>query len=392
MNKNLLTLAGLAAFAIATPSFAADLTIRIAGSTAMRSNVNSALTTLGYTVVAQSNASATSASYHIYSKGTSPDKITVKTSYGGSVGGVKAVATGQTDLPYLPGDTTGTVASSVAVSENAAADLAFSDCWQNATIFNTPVLSDTICGVVQFRWVTNNGSPITNITPQQIRVLYQNGTIPLSAFTGSSADESKLVYAFGRDPDSGTRVTAFAENGLGTNPTVFQYKAAFSGSALTEIFPYPTQTNFGQTFALGNGGESSGGTLAGYLNKTSTSVFVRTATGVTAGQTTAANLYAIAPLGTSDAATAVGGATPGVIIGYNGSNPSASGTALADAIKAGSYQFWSYLHCLHNGLTGDKLSFYNTLTSALAASTVGNITLGDMRVERFSDGGTVFPK
>jgi len=403
MKLNTLLLAGFAA-AIATPSFA-DLTIRITGSTAMRSNVNTILTTgtgsggLGYTNIAfqensAGNATVSNSSFHIYEKGTSPNKTTILTSWSGSVAGVQAAAQGITGIKWLvPGTHTGKVANGSAVADNInTADVAFSDVWQNATIFNTPALTDTICGIVQFRFVTNNGSPITNITPQQVRVLYQNGNLPLSAFTGSSADEAKLVYAFGRDPDSGTRVTAFAENGLGTNPTVFQYKATVSGGAITEIFPYAAQTLFGQTYGIGNSGESSGGTLAGYLNQTSTGVKLRTATGVTAGETTLANLYAIGYLGTSDAATAISGSTPGSVIAYNGMNPSTSGTALADAIKAGSYHFWSYLHCMHNGLTGDKLTFYSDITTKLIPAASGGIVLGDMRVERFSDGGTVFPK
>jgi hypothetical protein len=369
----------------------------------MRSNVHSILTTatpsgLGFTNTAwttNSAAAAASASYHVYKKGTPGDEVTILTSWSGSVAGVQAVAQNLTGLKWLPAntaDTSGTLATSTAVADNVnAADIAFSDCWQNATIFNTPLLSDTICGVVQFRFVTNNGSPITNITPQQVRILYQNGTIPLSTFTGSSADESKLVYAMGRDPDSGTRVTAFAESGMGTNPTVFQYKASVASGAITEIFPYAAQTLFGQSYGVGNSGESSGGTLAAYFNKTATNVPVRTATGVTAGETTEANLYAIGYLGTSDAATAISGATPGSIIQYNGNNPSA-GTNLANAVKAGSYHFWSYLHCMHNGLGGDKLAFYGDITTKLTAASSGGIVLGDMRVERFSDGGAVFPK
>lgn len=413
MNKNLLTLAGLAAFAIATPSFAADVTIRLTGSTAMRSNVHSILTTgtgsggLGFTNTAwttNSASAAASASYHVYKKGTTGvDEVTILTSWSGSVAGIQAAAQNLTGLKFLPAataDVTGTLATSTAVADNTnPADIAFSDVWQNASIFNTPALTDTICGIVQFRFVTNNtsgttpnNSPITNITPQQVRVLYQNGTLPLSAFTGSSADETKLVYAFGRDPDSGTRVTAFAENGLGTNPTVFQYKATVASGAVTEIFPYAAQTLFDQTYGIGNSGESSGGTLANYLKASGSSVKLRTATGVTAGETTVPQLYAVGYLGTSDAATAIGGSTPGSVIAYNGVNPSTSGTALADAIKAGSYHFWSYLHCMHNGVTGDKLTFYSDITTKLIAATSGNIKLADMRVERFSDGGTVFPK
>jgi hypothetical protein len=318
----------------------------------------------------------------------------VLTSWSGSVAGVQAAAQNLTGLKWLPeatADVTGTLAESTAIADNTnPTDIAFSDCWQNATIFNTPLLSDTIVGVVQFRWVTNQGSPITNITPQQVRVLYEGGKVPLSFFTGAPGDATTFVYAMGRDPDSGTRVTAFAETGLGTNPTVLQYKATVSSDAVTELFPYPAQTLFGIPLAVGNSGESSGGNLATFLGATSATTPIRTATGVTAGEVPAAQVYTIGYLGTSDTTTAVGlGAT---VVGYNGSNPATSGTALADAIKNGSYHFWSYLHCMHNGIIGDKLTFYTTLSNTLKATTSSNIKLTDMQVERFSDGGTVFPK
>jgi len=127
MNKNLITLAGLAAFAIATPSYAADITIRITGSTAMRSNVHSILTTatpsgLGFTNTAwttNSAAAAASASYHVYKKGTPGDEVTILTSWSGSVAGVQAVAQNLTGLKWLPAntaDTSGTLATRQSVA------------------------------------------------------------------------------------------------------------------------------------------------------------------------------------------------------------------------------------------------------------------------------------
>jgi hypothetical protein len=396
MKNKIALLAGLAAVAFSTPAFA-DVTIRITGSTAMRSQVHSTLTTgLGFNTdawTANSASSASSASFHIYSKGTSPDKTTIKTSWSGSVAGIQAVAQNLTTLKWLPDGTTGTAlnATTTPQVEAVPADIAFSDVWQNASVFNTPTLSDTIVGVVQFRWVTNEGSPITNITPQQARVLYSSGELPLSFFTGNTTDVATKVYAFGRDPDSGTRVTAFAEPGLGTNPTVVQYKPTVSSGAMTEIYPYPATTLFGIPLVTGNSGESSGSTLASFMGATSASVPVRASTGFTTGQVPAAQIYAIAPLGTSDAATAV---TAGAInIAYNGVNP-AVGAPLANAIKNGSYHFWSYLHCMHNGLndTEGKLSFYNTLTSTLITTDAGGIKLSEMAVQRFSDGGNIFLK
>ena len=396
MKNKIALLAGLAVAAFSSPTFA-DVTIRITGSTAMRSQVDSTLTTtLGYTRDAFIGSSGSGSSRQLYSLGTSPNKTIIKTSWSGSVAGVQAIAQNLTTLTFLPDTASGGNLASNAATETAAADIAFSDCWQQATIFNSPVLTDTIVGVVQFRWVTSAGSPITNITPQQARVLYETGKLPLSFFTNNSADASTNVYAMGRDPDSGTRVTAFAETGLGTNPTVIQYKATIdTGSgAITEIFPYPAGSLFGVPYAQGNLGESSGGTLATFFRYNTSSVPVKTAASGTV-TTAAAQVHFIGYLGTSDAATVVGAASgtavPGSIIAYNGSNP-AAGTDLADAIKRGAYPFWSYLHCMHGGLTGDKLTFYTNITNTLKTTASGGIALNDMLVERLSDGGNIVKK
>lgn len=393
MKNKIALLAGLAVAAFSNPSFA-DETIRITGSTAFRSQIHTFLTTtLGYNTDAwttNSGGTASGAGFHIYSLGTTPNKTTIKTSWSGSVAGVQAIAQNLTSVKYLPDGTTGTaLATSLAAADNVASDIGFSDCWQQATIFNTPVLTDTIVGVVQFRWVTNEGSPITNITPQQVRVLYETGKLPLSFFTGNTVDASTNVYAMGRDPDSGTRVTAFAETGLGTNPTVIQYKATVSGGAMTEIFPYPAGPLFGVNYGIGNLGEASGGNLATFLGATSAATPVRTATGISAGEVPAAQIYAIGYLGTSDAATAV--TNGGQIIAYNGINPTV-GTGLADAIKRGAYPFWSYLHCMHNGLVDTKLAFYTNLANTLKTTASGGIALSDMLVERLSDGGNIVKK
>ena len=409
MKTKFALLAGLAAVALSTPAFADDIIIRITGSTAMRSQINATLTTatptgLGYTLAAwttNSAGAATGAKYHVYTKGTTPNKITILTSWSGSVAGIQAAAQNLTGLKWLPeatADITGTLGESTAVADNTnKADIAFSDVWQKASVFNTPLLTDTIVGVVQFRWVTSYGSPITNITPQQARVLYETGKLPLSFFTGNTPDASTFVYATGRDPDSGTRVTAFAETGLGTNPTVIQHKATLNTvtGAVDEIYPYAATTLFGIPLVQGNTGESSGGNLAAFFRYNTSSVPVKTAAGGSV-VTAAAPVHFIGYLGTSDAATATAAASgvqnPGVIVGYNGVNPSSSGTALADAIKRGNYHFWSYLHAMHNGITGDKATFYTDLTTVLKGTAASNIKLTDMLVERFSDGGPIYKK
>ena len=402
-------LAGLAALAISSPA-SADVSIRLTGSTAFRSNTHTALTTatptgLGFDqkaysgITATGTASASGAKYAIYEKGTSPNKITIKTSWTGSVGAIQAVAEQRPDVKWLPdiGPPSAVVAGSannesLAATDNTPPDIAFSDCFQSATVFKTPILADTICGINQFRMVTNYGpggvNPITSINSQQVRALLTAASgLPLSVFTGNPADTAK-VYGIGRDPDSGTRVTILAETGLGANATVVHWQPASSGNNVTALAPWPEQTLFGITYAVGNGGYGSGGDLAKVLRLDTSAV------SVSGGA--AAPCYFIAAVSKSDADTVIagtGGAGHGKAVKFNNADDNAqTSTQIADATKNGVIPFWSYLHCLHNGLTGEKLTFYGDLTTLLINSTSSGIKLGDMKVERLTDGGTITVK
>jgi hypothetical protein len=207
-------------------------------------------------------------------------------------------------------------------------------------------------------------APISNINTQLAQALWSNGTASLAQFTGNSADSATLVYATGRDPDSGTRLTTFAETGIGVDSTVTQYKPTVSGGVITALAPYPQQVVNGITFTEGNGGESSGGTLSGYFGNVS-------------------NLgYIISYVGSGDAPGAINAGAKELT--YNGVPYSEA------AIKDGSYTFWCYEHVLYpQTLATAKKNLANTMADKII-TTYAPIKISEMNCSRTADGGVVF--
>lgn len=218
-------------------------------------------------------------------------------------------------------------------------------------------------------------SPITNINSQVAQSLYKS-TFPskLSQFTGNSADSSILVYALGRDPDSGTRLTAFAETGIGVDATVTQWKPTVASGKISALVPYPEQTLNGIKYDVGNSGEASGGTLGGFCANTSEAL----------------NAYVIAYVGASDATTPV--AQGAKELTYNGV---AYSTA---AIAEGLYTFWCYEHVLYpttwnsaaSGSLEKKKKDIADEYANLIEATYAPIKLSEMNCTRAADGAPVF--
>lgn len=131
-----------------------------------------------------------------------------------------------------------------------------------------------------FKWVASNGFPGNNVTDKQVQQLFTAGFMPLAFFTGNATgtgiplrtgDQLKVVYATGRDFVSGSRLGAFAETGVGANPTVVQYRPTVSGTTITSLVKYPITTINGvSTGSLGNGGENGELGLRVFVNKTLT--------------------------------------------------------------------------------------------------------------------------
>ncbi len=214
-------------------------------------------------------------------------------------------------------------------------------------------------------------APISTITPQLAQALWGNGSIELSLFTGSSGDIGKKVFAIGRDPDSGTRITAFAEGGIGVSATVTQYQPTTTGSsslgnlAVSSHIPWPAGPVNGIPVVQGNGGYASGGTLAGVMGAT----------------TSALNGYYITYLSTGDAATAISAGAKELT--YNGVPYSLS------AVQQGLYTFWGYEHVMYkSSLSGTAKTVADTLANKILLVDA-TVLLNSMKVVRSSDGGLV---
>jgi hypothetical protein len=280
-----------------------------------------------------------------------------------------------------------------------------SDVFQATTPFNTNQLLDGgtaagPVGVVPFVWAAANGTPsgVTNVTPQLAQYLFSAGAVPLSQFTGAHSDENDQIVATGRDPDSGTRLTAFAETGVGVTNTVRQFVATTSGTTAASYALYAQETVNGITVVAGNGGEASGGTLAGNLRFTGSHGHAKV------NNSNLTNGYLLSYLGTNDAVsaafptTATNGTGPAIQLKYNGVNlplpttVDSNGVAALDAVNSipliaeGQYTFWGYEHLFYTGsFAGDGKTVADSIADQIA-NTTAIITIPVMQVQRGGDG------
>ncbi len=411
------TLRNLLAITIALTmvgTLSAQTHIYITGSTAFRSGAVTALNTfLGKTPDAWDGlssgvTSSTNANAQIWNTGT----YIVKASWSGSSGGIQTVAGApHFNVRFLADIGTGGVVAGSgntdprgASSTNAephVPDMNFMDTFQGGSAFNGTVNgvayaveTAPIVGVVTFRWTASTGFPATNMTPQLAQYLYLNvGVAPLSMWTGLTADATKVVYAGGRDPDSGTRATAYAESGIGIFNVVQQWQPInISAGVIGDIKLYDPQIVNGISFPQGDGGESSGSSLRAFLTNTLSA----TAAGEYNGAGTG---YLITYLGVSDSNGVISGqvAPNGNAVGLTWNGVAFSQTA----VEQGQYTFWGYEHLGYvgnldgNNTSGGKLFFANQVAAGLLAesdATISpNVKYGNMAVSRASDGGNVSP-
>ena len=398
----------LLALALASAAHA-QTEMRVTGSTAFRSSAHTAMTnifdpgTVTYAYLDNSGGTGTlsNTSAAIFKGTISGVSTTIKSHWTGSEGGIQTVAGAPTfTVSYLP-DSTQTLpppgnklASSTTLSDNSVPDVAFSDAFQASSKFRagnfhgvtyqalnqsvtTPGLpSGQLVGVVQFKFIASPSTPasLTNMTSQNAKDLFATGHMGLSLFTGNTADRTFTVYATGRDFDSGTRLTALAETGLGAQATVKQYQPKKGGTLATTCCGtldgppftlWPAGSVNGIRYGIGNGGYSSGGDLSnGLANATNSSTCF------------------VTYLGLSDATTALGNGCHE--LKYNGSTYSQT------AVQEGRYTFWGYEHVYYRDSTpstiktvADKLALDLFNTDAPAPH------YSDMAVSRIIDGGTV---
>jgi hypothetical protein len=395
----------------------AQLKIYIAGSNGDRTATQTAIANVltGETFVG--SAAPTSANYGIWSGNYGATAVTVKVSFIGATGAIKALAGSQT-VPFLADGTTGQTAANDPTTngnpDNHVPDFIVSSNFQSTSPFqgvyqgHTYVpLIDTLTGVIPLKYAASPGFPAAsaNITSQLAQLLYTQGALPLALFTGLNSDENKVVYAIGRNTDAGQRYISLTEAGLGTNTVVQQYKPVVSGATTSGSLTYggtvsshalwPIETISGvDSQFLGNSGYTTGANLAPSLTVTLNAGAYQTANpSATAG-------YYIGYLTVGDANTRVlGGSVPainrGVELKWNGITESDA------AIQEGQYTLWAYSHILrksslNSGNTGNELIKYNLYESlksniiSTAASSAG-ILIGTLNVQRDGEGTPVYP-
>lgn len=465
-------LAGLGLLAFSTAA-EAQTVIRLTGSSAYRGATHNAILnvmasgkTYGYT-----GSSLSGASQAIFTGTIGGESVIIKTSWSGSVAGVQTVSQG-INVNFLPNGTSqssGGTGSASTGTEAGIPDIAMSDTYQSATPFSSPALTDTVVGVVPFKWVVSRGltlvsltvdtqsgsnvyttsstaslavgmtvtgtniptaskigailsgtqftlvdsnvgvtanknasttatgnaataaaaSPISNITPQLAQALFSSGSAEVALFTGNAAHQGQKVYAVGRDPDSGTRLTAFAETGVGVNSTVTQFEPTASGGVLSSVRPWPQQTVNGITFTTGNGGYSSGGTLAGIMGNVTGSFEEKKPDNTSYVPARTRSGYFITYLSTGDAATAINAGAKELT--YNGV------TFSNTAVQQGAYAFWSYAHLMYPTSFDSAAPATPEYIKKTVAQTLANqiltvdatLLLSSMKVQRLSDGGLV---
>jgi hypothetical protein len=455
------SITGLLALSLTTSAFA-DVTVDITGATAFRAAALDAIKAK-YVASGQpfqfahdSASGAFNGATRAIFKGTfqGVDGVTtIRTSFNGSVEGIKALVDSPASDPTYYTDIPGNLVTAAAVgggethtttvgfAKTTAAsqsEIAFSDVSKNSTPFASASLqpSNAACGVVVFTMLTNEGSPITNVTAQQFRALAAAGFQPLSMFTGNASNTTN-VFLTGRNDGSGTRTTYMAETGVGITTAIKQYvtvdstgtaleaiqevpatgtndtdsvtagvqlpagsdiKAYVDGGQTVAQLPANASTVWGQDFA-GNGGYSSGSTLRTDMGKTGASgVTVFDASGADAfGETVRADL--VTWLSLNDAVTARGNGA--IFCAYNGvklDGIAASGSTMSVADKAkvtsGLYTAWGYQQMYRRGdiTTGDAVLVYNGIKDNIGSNlAAAGLPIADMTVNRSFDGGTVAP-
>lgn len=384
------------AVGLSSAASAADVTIVVTGSTALRGSTHQSilndLTANGDGGAVQYGyvgGTLGAASQAIFKRSYNGDNVIVKTHWSGSVEGIRALASDIT-VPVLPDatpvSTGGTGSASAATTATVVANIAIADNLPAATAFvgeGFNELTSTPVAILPFKWIANNGSQALNITPLTARAILGAGRLRKSFFTGVLTDNTNnlRVYAYGRNFGSGTRVIQLSEIGYGVANPVVQYEASTTTSTqITAQAVTAAGTVLGQSVSAGDNGYSSGGTLADIMRRSS-------GTGTNINPST----IIIAPMGLDDANRATAptgvGNGPAVECTYNGVAYS------EDNVKSGRYSYWSNGQLLYRTAEPDgTVKTFADRVAADIATVTAPIKDADMQVSRSSDGGTITAK
>jgi len=239
MKKTLILTAALGL--AGASSLMADTDLFITGSTAFRSNVHDACLKLfspapteytgtpatgGDTKTGNAAAQWTMTGTPISNISSISGTLTIHALFTGSVQGVQTVETG-VKLIFM--DKTGarmTNTPTIAFSDVSSLSTPY-PATGNFSEEAVAVQPFVICKSMAPGGVTN----INNVSWDQLKYIIQAGRIPLSTWTGLTADQSTLVYLFNRTKDSGTRRTTYAEviDGFNASAVIYNYDPTLWG-------------------------------------------------------------------------------------------------------------------------------------------------------------------
>ena len=306
----------------------------------------------------------------------------------GSEGGIQSIAgNGTKNFSYLPLDATGdTNSASTGFTYPHEASICFTDVKQASSRFlktGAKALGDTTAYaalpaptelmVLNFVWAGSKNFPTNaaNMTKDIAVELFNNGSVPLSRFTGLTNDATKTVYLVGRNVDSGTRCAALLTAGLPNSATIKQY--AISSGGVVSL--YADETVNGLLCTNGMSGYSSGGTVATTLS------YLTNAAG---------NDFAVGYLGKGDHSSA-----KDVLMTFQGME------STQDNIKAGKYPMWTVFNAYLPKVLKPTVcapaivqSVYDTLVAKIPTLDLGanNVSTGSLTVKRSVDGGAISAK
>ena len=390
----------VAALLISTAS--AQTVIRIAGANALRNPLNQALRAVvqnnpngglkyGWSGTSNGDAGFTSALQVVITGTTVGGKsVIIQTDLQGSLAGDRDLVL-QTNPPtnnWLSPTANALSPTGVALGAlnslpkdtAGAPNFAVVDQPQDATSYISPRLSELKVGVIVYGFARGNGSSssITNITNQQARVLFSNGQLNLSQFTGIDSDLQPVSW-IGRDVFAGVRLVTFAETGFGITSIPTQY----------ETFPDPTTTDTTSQITS----VITGGTFSG-------------ATGYTSNPTLVNQLRR--PINNATAGHLIGAAGMPDLLRGNPNIEQSGGKVLSfngvpytdDNVRNGLYTFWSYAYFSRlETASGDIPSLHDEIAAELRVKVAsiyanepnkGLLTLDTMNVSRAGEGTPVF--
>lgn len=411
-------------------TFRTNSVVYLAGSQAFSKLDNLAISNYaaerGYQLVASTGSTnAVNAKALLYRKQVTNNGIVtvdlINVHQTGSEAGVQSLAgNGRQTVPFLPNNanTLGLPDASSSYSNPQQAHIATSPVWQKSSRFAKGARVGTVTykelvevapasgvpGIAAqtWAWSASSNFPVdaANITSQVARALFKDGHVPLSFFTGNSADVTNGVWLIGRDIAAGARIAPLQESGYGSLNPVRQFEVTTNGGQVA-LRLEPAESVLGINQPVGNSGYN--GTTP-QLNATKTAIPANLRVDINGSGNfvpspyTGTN-YLIQYNGFAQSSSA------GVVtLKWNGVTPGTNGVA------SGAYSLWTYEHLYRQPFTPAQLraplgsnvvaisqavaTYINNLTSAQIASQagVGYLNTSDLIVKRDSDGGVITKK